>query len=171
MINNMESAKSRCMITNMSSSHVYVQDIIVKLHTSDGVRRSTVTDYAGISANNEGMRFETCQGPLAAGEFIDLGEFEKFIDWASRNQPYDSTDGKAESETLESLELSILFSHRSESHVVGAKRVFNLEENDQGNNVIIPEYTETKQIRNFLATRELKKEMRQLVKDRKRYSA
>ena len=74
-------------------------------------------------------RPKTYQGPVAAGDYIDIGTFEDILGRAGWQALPDHR--RSRSRPIE-LELTVIATYRSEDLIVGATRCFELEENDAG---------------------------------------
>lgn len=117
---------AHCLISNMSQEPIFVECIIAKLETDEGVRTSSVTDYrhTGDDTKALGLRDRTGQGPLKTGEYLDLGTFE---DIARRvTQETAPEDGRTKP-LFKAIDLYVIAIYGPDTSPIGASRRFELE--------------------------------------------
>lgn len=124
-----EDAEARCLISNMSSSPIYVQAVRVDAEANGKTFQRTISDTEkfGKKASSDGntLREFTSQGPLKDGDFLDLGTFEEIADKAL--SVYDSDDGAPESlRDVDRLGITIIAVYTAKHDVIGATRKFKI---------------------------------------------
>ena len=141
------SLHAHCLLSNMSAEAIYIHSLIAKLNSADEETVAAVTDLVG--GSDDEMTFSlaeaTLQGPVAAGDFLDIGTFASILHRAGWNTPEESADNGRDVQRIE-LELTVLATYRSEDLIVGASRRFGIEAGD-GDWTIKPSAVETQQIR------------------------
>jgi hypothetical protein len=122
--------RSRCLLSNMSAEAIYIHSLAAKLGLAEEKKFAAVTDLGDLDDPGLDGRPKTYQGPVAAGDFIDIGTFEAILGragWQSLPDPAAVQDGG-----LIELELTVIATYRSEDLIVGATRCFELEANGAG---------------------------------------
>ena len=122
--------RSRCLLSNMSAEAIYIHRIAAKLGLAEEQKFAAVTDLGDLDDAGPGGRPKTYQGPVAAGDYIDIGTFEAILGragWQSLPDP-----AAAQNRKPIELELTVLATYRSEDLIVGATRCFGLEADGAG---------------------------------------
>ncbi|MHB0776095.1 hypothetical protein [Halomonas sp. WWR20] len=118
-----------CLISNMSSEAIYISHIIAVLHTSDGDYAQDLVDFEQPGEVNKGATLSeaTRQGPLASGDYSQIGSFGHIIERVA-NANHIRLDGYryAGEMQVESLEIRLVAIYGSEDKPIGAHRSFNL---------------------------------------------
>jgi hypothetical protein len=114
----------------MSAEAIYIHNLAARLGLAEEKKSAAVTDMGDLDDPGLEGRPKTYQGPVAAGDFIDIGTFEAILGragWQSLPDPAAVQDGGP----IE-LELTVIATYRSEDLIVGATRCFELEANGAG---------------------------------------
>lgn len=115
---------ARCLISNMSAEAIYIESLIATVETTERRLSCPVTD---LQEGRSDLKLATRQGPLQAGQFVDIGSFQSLIDPVLRTGA--SPGGAIASDTLENLlafEIKVIAVHGSEDLPAGAIRRFDL---------------------------------------------
>jgi hypothetical protein len=148
---------AHCLLSNMSAEAIYIHSLVAKLNSADKETFAAVTDLVGSSDDEAtfSLKESTLQGPVAAGEFLDVGTFENILRRAGWTTTEQRADTMSKSEPIE-LELTALATYRSEDLIVGASRRFGIEPGDN-DWTIKPSTADTQQIRSRRQRRALHK--------------
>lgn len=154
-----------CLISNMSSEPIFLEHIIVTLHTSKGSLTNDMIDFEADHRQNgsdsedsdsspakseegeEGMR--SSQGPMLPGSFSHVGTFETILrrlcsvhDVAlDHDRPTDDT-------VFHFLDIRVVAIYGSEDHPIGAERRFRLHMSDDEACTLVPVSLDTKRYAN-----------------------
>ncbi len=114
--------EARCLISNMSAEAIYIESLIASVATAEGRWSCPVTELP------EGCsHLKTRQGPLKAGQLVDIGSFRSLIEPVLRGgagrRDADAPDGF---ESLVAFEIKVIAVHGSEDLLAGATRRFDL---------------------------------------------
>lgn len=124
---------ARCLISNMSSDAIYIESIVASVEAEQGDWRCVVTDIEGggdreLPADPKQL---THQGPLASGEYTDIGSFRELLER--------TVDGRGRLETVLRemtgpviAQIQVVADYASEDLLVGARRRFGLVPQEQG---------------------------------------
>lgn len=137
---------ARCLISNMSSDAMYIESILASVEAEQGEWRCAVTDIESSSEHRpDDPKKLTHQGPLASGEYMDIGSYRELLERA--------VDGRGRLEAvLKDLtgpviaQIQVVADYASEDLLVGARRRFKLEPQEQGW-LLEPQDGGTKQVR------------------------
>jgi hypothetical protein len=141
---------SRCLLSNMSAEPIYIHSLVAELASADRRFSAPVTDLVGSDAEpGSDLRSATLQGPVAHGDFLDVGTFKSILGRAG----WDPAAALADSEP-NALTLTALATYGSERLIVGATRRFVIENGD-GGWTIRPSTAETEQVRSYVKRRAL----------------
>lgn len=156
---------SLCLISNMSSEPIFLEHIIVTLHTSRGRMTNDMIDFEadhrqdGPESENssqaeqpkraEGMR--SSQGPMLPGSYSHVGTFEAILKRLctvhdvelERNRPVNDT-------AFHFLDIRVVAIYGSEDHPIGAERRFRLHMKDDATCTLVPVSLDTKRYANRL---------------------
>lgn len=154
-----ERASAHCMICNMSAQIIYVMSVNVTVRSENGTAGQPITDIRRPSETGTGgdVREHTHQGPLDAGEMMDLGTFESIIERAYDSAGSGSLDLDKRSYCLE---ISVMAHYTSENLPVAACRSFDIKP-DGDDPLIIPTTPQTRQIRSMRERRRLWRTIRE----------
>lgn len=151
----------RCLISNMSAEAIHVQSILAHVE-ADGRRWSLpVTDVATMEENAAGASQTTRQGPLAAGEFMDIGSFRDVVRRVLKSGEGGHFRPTGEAE-VEVLEFHIVAIYSAEDLPVGARRRFAVSARD-GELLLRPETIDTVQIRSRRERQAIRSTLRQYL--------
>lgn len=150
---------TRCLIGNMTSEAIYLESIIARIHTNEDVLSCAVTDLEVPSGeqSTEGQRNVTRQGPLSAGDYLDIGSFKGLLDRVmldGARSVFRTPDHVFE------VEMLVIADYASENLVVGARRRFEAKLNAENRVHLKPCSAGTEQIRKMSERRKLE-ELRQ----------
>jgi hypothetical protein len=120
-----------CLLSNMSAEPIFINQLIVHLHTSRGTIKADVTDVRESSEDDFDQDVElykaTRQGPLKTGDFTHIGTFQKLI---SRVAIAHGLELKGmhppEGWVFECLEIHVIAFYGSDKHPIGVRRRFRL---------------------------------------------
>lgn len=154
-----------CLISNMSSEPIFLEHIIVTLHTSKGSLTNDMIDceadhqqdgpdsedssQAESEERSEGMR--SSQGPMLPGSFSHVGTFDAILRrlcsfhdvTLERNRPADDT-------VFHFLDIRVVAIYGSEDHPIGAERRFRLHMSNDEACTLVPVSLDTKRYANRL---------------------
>lgn len=136
------STSSRCVISNMSAEAVYVEAIILTLRDGDKRRVCYLSDLDVSLSSDRDERTQLFQGPLAAGEFIDIGSFDGLIERAS--DTFERGDMIAAD--AHRLEVMVVATYTAEGGLIAAERRYDLDRRG-GQGILTPITFTTRQIR------------------------
>jgi hypothetical protein len=122
--------RSRCLLSNMSAEAIYIHSLAARLRLADETSFAAVTDMGDLDDPGVDRRPKTYQGPVAAGDYLDIGTFESILGRAGWQAPLDPAAVR-DREPIE-LELTVIATYRSEDLIVGATRCFELKANGAG---------------------------------------
>ncbi|RKQ95730.1 hypothetical protein C7446_3245 [Kushneria sinocarnis] len=160
---------SLCLISNMSVQAIFVEAVVARLETSHGTWFSDVTDVLDqqgesssrdIGSGEHQLARVTRQGPLKSGEYMEAGMFGDMLQQVAHEQGIQlDEDYKSGEEQLElrSLEIGLIAVFGSENGPIGARRVFDLELDDNHRLLLKPRDLTTKQLRSRRARKEIKR--------------
>lgn len=79
-----EDEDARCLITNMGSEAVYLVAVVVDMECGDETYQALVTERVELGKDQvESLRQRSNQGPLKAGEALDIGSFRDIAERAA----------------------------------------------------------------------------------------
>ena len=79
-----EDEDARCLVTNMGSDAVYLVAVVIDLECGDATYQTLVTDRIEVAKDQvSSLRQRSNQGPLKAGEAIDIGSFRDLTERAA----------------------------------------------------------------------------------------
>lgn len=116
--------EARCLISNMSAEAIYIESLIVSVETTDGQWSRPVTE---LLEGRSDLELATRQGPLQAGQLIDVGSFQSLIQPVLQSGT--GLGGAAASSGLDNLvafEIKVIAVHGSEDLLSGAARRFDV---------------------------------------------
>ncbi|MCM2130272.1 hypothetical protein [Larsenimonas rhizosphaerae] len=135
---------SRCLVSNMSQSSVFVETVIACLITNKNSYCRDITDEVN-EAGNEDERLRelsqaerqsgrwTRQGPLDTAEYMEGGSFRSFIECICLQHDLATNDNglpSLEEETLEAIEIRVIGFFGPDPKPIGASRRFNISVDD-----------------------------------------
>lgn len=132
--------EARCLISNMSAEPIYVQSIMAVLQDGGREWTASVTDVEELGDNSADIGKATNQGPLHAGDYMDIGSFKSL---ARRAAEHAGAPVGGMMQDYDSLELIVVAAYASERKSVAARRRFQLESGGR----LIPSTVSTRQIR------------------------
>lgn len=156
---------SLCLISNMSSEPIFLEHIIVTLHTSKGPLTNDMIDCEAdhqqdgsdtedsSEAESEERRqgMQSSQGPMLSGSYSHVGNFETILKRLcsvhgvklERNRPTDDT-------VFHFLDIRVVAIYGSEDHPIGAERRFRLHMKEGEACTLVPVSLDTKRYANRL---------------------
>lgn len=115
--------EARCLITNMSTSAVYVLGVTADLESDDGVSRVLVTDRLELRRDElSNPRDRTNQGPLGAGEARDIGSFRNLTERAALRLGHEMPV-----ESIRSMTLTVVVATHEATDLQGGYKRFDVE--------------------------------------------
>ncbi|GHA30716.1 hypothetical protein GCM10007989_28280 [Devosia pacifica] len=118
-------ADSRCLISNMSSSPIYIQAILVQLIKGEHIWQRTISDTIKLTDEQAASQpmASTQQGPLRDGEFLDIGTFgrlaERVINYHQREDNVPDSIADADR-----IKVTVIAVFTARNHLIGAQRSF-----------------------------------------------
>ena len=113
---------ANCIISNMGGEPIYLEAVIVEYREGDADRRLCLTDLETLTSVPErDARPEWFQGPLANGDYINLGSFRHLLDAASD----DNRPGPGKSDAFA---LIVVASNGAEDVPIAARRLFRKDD-------------------------------------------
>ncbi|MGK7295343.1 MAG: hypothetical protein ACNS61_05840 [Candidatus Wenzhouxiangella sp. M2_3B_020] len=135
---------ARCIVTNMGSEPAYIVGIVADLLFDDRRERALVTDKEEIAPDAVNRPLErTNQGPLSAGEAIDVGSFWELAERARLRLGLDLP-----MEDLKAMEITAVAASNQGQKLAGGYKCFNVCHQD-GARSFQPDHIITKQINSF----------------------
>ncbi|MEX1081349.1 MAG: hypothetical protein WD382_11830 [Halofilum sp. (in: g-proteobacteria)] len=146
--------KSYCLIANMSSEAVFVQVVVAALYNSEDrisrditnlkvrARGENAEGQAGVS----GIQAQTVQGPLQAGNYLDIGTFGEVIDAVLKEHGTSGEESREEQADRYSLELTVIATFGPENQPIGARRCFEFSRSDKGEQRVRPTKVDTERM-------------------------
>lgn len=142
-------ARSRCLVTNLSSTPIYVQGLVADLARNGQSSRTIVTDRNEISEDDvQDPLARTNRGTLQPGQTIDIGSLYDLVSRASI-----SLDEDWSADRIDSVTITVVAIPGHVDRVVGASKTFSAV--DEGGQITFsPEKILTHQLRPGLTRRE-----------------
>ncbi|WP_110658037.1 hypothetical protein [Salinicola halimionae] len=154
-----------CLISNMSSEPIFLEHIIVTLHTSKGSLINDMIDFeadhqqdgpnsekssqAENRNDSEGMR--SSQGPMLPGSYSHVGSFEAILRRLCSVHDVTLEQGRPTDDTVfHFLDIRVVAIYGSEDHPIGAARRFRLHMNNDEACTLVPVSLDTKRYANRL---------------------
>ena len=123
-----EGAKSRFLVTNLSSSPVYVQAIVAELSHEGHRSRTQITDKDELMPEDmDDPLTRTNRGTLQPGQKADIGSLDNLVTRARTRLSEDWT-----SEQVEAVTITVVAVAGQIDRVVGASKTFDAERNHDG---------------------------------------
>ncbi|MCB5175230.1 hypothetical protein [Microvirga lenta] len=116
--------EARCLISNMSAEAIYIESLIATVETKEGRWSCPVTE---LQEGRSDLELATRQGPVQAGQFVDIGSFRSLIEPVLR--PGAGPRGAVAADGLDgpaAVEIKVIAVHGSEDLLAGAIRRFDL---------------------------------------------
>lgn len=147
--------KTRCFVTNLGFEPIYLSDVIVNLVTEDGENhRATITDRTELGAKELNDPAEaTNQGPLASGNYIDIGDFGTLVERA-RNEGFQIDSG----EGVEAIEITAIAVTASKGAFIAATRTYRVVR-DGAVLHLVPLTLTARQLRSWWQRRHIRREL------------
>ncbi|HEX2528553.1 MAG TPA: hypothetical protein VHL31_19940 [Geminicoccus sp.] len=149
--------EARCLISNMSAEAIYIESLIASVETKEGRWSWPVTD---MQEGRSDLKLATRQGPVQAGQFIDIGSFRSLVEPVLQKHA-ERRDGVAPGDVddLIAFEIKVIAVHGSEDLLAGAIRRFDVR---RGESQLLLSGTMvgTRQIRSRIERRKLDDDVR-----------
>lgn len=140
-----------CLISNMSSEPIFVQEILTTLGTHSGEFVEDMIDCEvkpDVEAN-DGNQMWSRQGPMSSGGFHHLDTFENIIERICRANGLQLRSRDHEEGVVpEFLDIRVIAIYGSEDQPIGARRRFSLHPDSHGQCLLIPTSLDTKRYAN-----------------------
>ena len=149
---------ARCFVSNMGGEPLFLYHVIADAEAGGQVLSSEVTDRDDLDATSDRMPDEaTNLGPLASGQFRDIGSYRQILSRTSRHlgRPQDSPPP-------DRLTLTVIAGAGHAAPVVAATRSFRLGTAD-GEVRLVPESQATRQVRSWLGRRRVRQRMERFL--------
>lgn len=135
-------ARSRCLVTNLSPTPVYVQGIVADLAHNGNKARTIVTERNEISEDDvQDPLARTNRGTLGPGQTVDIGSLSELVTRARISLGEDWS-----ADQIDSVTITIVAIPGLSDCVVGASKTFNSEEY-AGSNIFSSQRILTQQLR------------------------
>ncbi|WP_265516499.1 hypothetical protein [Nitratireductor luteus] len=144
------SSNSRCVITNMSAEAVYVDAVILTFKGGEKQRICSLSDLDVSPSADKDLRQQLLQGPLASGEFIDIGSFDELIEHAG--------EGDTIASDTKSIEVMVVGTYTADDGLIAAERRYELSRRD-GQRLLQPVAFSTRQVRSRWERRKIEQLM------------
>lgn len=150
---------SRCIISNMSTSPLYVQAILVEIRCGSKTWETTISDTEKLGEGESASKSmeRTGQGPLREGEFMDAGSFAYLVKKALGQERLGS-DTPQEIGEIDFIKITVAAVYTAVDRLVGACRTFRVEKRGDGL-LIVPEGALAKQLTSRSARHRLLREV------------
>ena len=149
-----EDERARCIVSNMATEPIYVIAILARLTIGDKTYQASVIDREELNLDTmEEPIKRTNQGPLKAGEYMDIGSFKDLIYRA--RQKIEIPDG----EPVKDIELTVGAASGHASKLVVARRKFERSVDEHNEVHFIPTTILTKQVRGRWNQRKLLRQL------------
>ncbi|KFF48012.1 hypothetical protein GY26_17035 [Gammaproteobacteria bacterium MFB021] len=139
---------ARCLISNMSSEPIFLEHVIVSLHTSEGwLTKDLIDEEVNYLREAESdSQHVSSQGPMLSGSFSHIGTFRAIIQQICRGHDIDFAQGHTSNGAkLHHLDVRVVAIYGSEDHPIGAARRFRMEQEGDGDAcVLVPVSIDTK---------------------------
>ena len=139
---------SVCLITNMSQEPIYIHSLAMTIRTHDDEYSESITDFDNAQPRDSEDRPQnvTRQGPLNAGEQINLGTFRSIIRQTAKRHDNLEPDDDRPIRTLkiDNFKITVIASYGPEGGIIGAQRKFIVS--GQDNELMRPAATTTKRM-------------------------
>lgn len=154
--------RSRCLISNMSSEAIYVESIVASVEYDGKHASAAVTDLEDLGDDQVAAdpKKSTRQGPLASGDYMDVGDFGDLLDRVRRSDGELQAIGEAGEWAGAALELQVIATYGAEKLLVAGRRVFDLVD-DRGEARPRPRELATEQVTSGRQRRRLARMLRQ----------
>jgi len=117
-------ARSRCLVTNLSSSPIYVQGLVADLCHAGNASRTIVTDRNEISEDEvDDPLARTNRGTLQPGQTIDIGSLADLV-----NRARISLDEDWSADRIDNVTLTVVAISGQADRLVGASKMFHAQE-------------------------------------------
>ncbi|TCT36408.1 hypothetical protein [Martelella mediterranea] len=148
----------RCLIANMSAKAIYIDAVLLDFWLEqDGQNQHHSYSLSNLSFERyeaRDPRSKWFQGPLDAGEHIDIGSFHALVETMS-------PDGFDSYDKLQSIKITVAATYASEDRPVAAERVFDVFQNGS-EQLLSPRSYSAHQIRSRRGRRRIISAMRSL---------
>lgn len=149
------SIKSRCIITNMSPELVFVSAIVIELRFENRALTCSLSDIERGSYDGRDRRSELLQGPLASGDYLDIGSFEELVSSGLE-------DKKLSLSMVDSINVIVAGNYALHDQLVAAERSFDIQAVDE-RQLIEPQQATANQIRSRHGRRRIAALLRELA--------
>lgn len=123
-----EGARSRCLVTNLSSSAIYVQAIVAELSYEGHRSRTQITDKDELNPEDvDDPLSRTNRGTLQPGATVDIGSLENLVTRARIRLSEDWS-----SEYVEEVTITVVAIAGQVDRIVAASKTFNAEKVESG---------------------------------------
>lgn len=150
---------SRCIISNMSTSPLYVQAILIEIRCGSKTWQTTISDTEKLGEGESASKSmeRTGQGPLREGEFMDAGSFAYLVRTAVGRGRLGS-DTPQDIGEIDFIKITVAAVYTAVDRLVGACRTFRVTKHGDGF-LIIPEGALAKQLTSRSARHRLLQEV------------
>lgn len=123
-----EGTQSRCLVTNLSSSAIYVQAIVADLRSNGRSFRTLITERDEINEGDvEDPLARTNRGTLQHGQTIDIGSLEDLVARARVR-----LDASWTSDDVDAVTITVVAVSGQIDRIVAAHKTFNAERLETG---------------------------------------
>ncbi|WP_096173541.1 hypothetical protein [Cohaesibacter sp. ES.047] len=133
---------ARCLVTNMGSDMIYIEDVIADIEINDEIYSAIVADREEMDEDiNETPLSRTNRGPLKGGCFLDLGSLRQLAE-----RVHLQTGSEDNLTDFQSIKIAVIGLSSQSNRVIRAEKQFNADWVD-GRLTINAPSVETKQVK------------------------
>jgi hypothetical protein len=152
-----------CLLSNLSAEPIFINQLIVHLHTSRGTLKADVTDVRESSEDDFDQDAElykaTRQGPLKTGDFTHIGTFQRLIARVAAAHDLELQGMyPPEGWVFQGLELHVIGFYGADKAPIGVRRRFRLGQYKDHYCSLLAESRETEQFTSFFKRRIVRKQ-------------
>ncbi|GAA5110197.1 hypothetical protein [Alloalcanivorax gelatiniphagus] len=160
-----------CIISNMSAEAVFVEHILARLETRDGVFLEDVTELEQAYQQGDeqdqrrapSLRESTRQGPLNSGDFLHIGAFREVIQRVLKGHDLPAGED-GDPRGLQALTIQVVAIYGSDDMPIGVERRFVVRDTDRGR-MLVPDTWDSKRLTRRRQRRRLRDLMEELRKE------
>ncbi|RBI85693.1 hypothetical protein DRV85_08165 [Rhodosalinus halophilus] len=149
--------QARCIVSNMSSEPIYLIDVLAEVTLDDGARQSAqVTERDELDFGDVARPIErTNQGPLASGDFVDIGSFSEVLHRVEKRSGLEDVMARVTGMTLTAAAAS-----GRASKIVAACRSYSARRAEDGRLSFAPHRLMARQLRHGRRRRRVLRQLR-----------
>jgi hypothetical protein len=146
--------EARLFISNMGAEPIYVTALIADVECGEAQFSATITDNDEIQSDElSSPREATSEGPLGSGDYMDAGSFGGLMERISKHAVERIDPGKVDRVTL-----TVVAAAGHSNALSAGTKSYRILRRDTGT-VFHPEHLSTRQLRNSLARRRIRRRL------------